>query len=133
MSNIKKKTAEVVLNEITYDVEATVREEAFVFVKKYDEIATQKIKEFLESKMNFIERKLKSRGYFFDGEIQNCSYSAELIEFILNNVFSKNIGYGAELGQAGKAIYVDKNFISISGIKPIEHIKELYEKHYGIN
>lgn len=130
MGTVEVKIADVVIEDKIIDIMGKVREEAFVFIKHYDSEKTAKIINMLRSKEYKINRKLSTVGYFFNGDIDNVSIEPEVIRYLLNSCFSKNVEIGSELGQMGKAIYFDKNYVYHSGKHLSNMVEELYNEHY---
>lgn len=82
--------------------------------------------------MHIVQRKLKSKGYFFNDDIENYTYEAEIIQYILHSVFGITIDFGKESGVGGRAIYYDINYERRDGRKLCNMAEELYNEYYGI-
>jgi len=125
--------AEIIINDKKIKIYGKERVEAWEFSRSLNEEETQRLINKLEEKMYKIDRKLTSRGYFFNDEIDNFTYESEIIVYILNNVFGKTIEAGKKYGQGGKAIYYDTTHERIDGRVLENMVEDLYEKHYGKN
>lgn len=124
------KVADIVLNNEVVDIEGKVREEAFVFENHYSAEKTEKIINKLKEKELVIDRKLQTRGYFFNDEIDNVSIEPEVIVYLLNHCLNKNLEFGDELGQMGKAVYFDEDYARRDARELSQMAEDLYNQHY---
>jgi hypothetical protein len=127
------KEAELVINGEVIEIMGTEREEAWEFTQHLDEEETQKLIGRLREKMYKIDRKLELYGHFFNDDIENSHYVPEIIVYILNNVFGKQIDSRKKYGTGGKAIYYDPSFRKRDGRYIKNLVKDLFFEHYGEN
>lgn len=127
------KEAEIVIDGNTVEIFGKEREAVLEFTQCLDGEETKKLIDKLESKMQKIQRKLSSKGYFFNDDIDNFTYRPEIIRYIFNNVFGLTIDFGKEYGVGGRAIYYDDNYERRDGRKLRNMAEELYNEHYGRN
>lgn len=126
------KIAEICIGGKVIDIEGEVRQEALVFEKHYNEGQTQDIIDRIMKKEIPVTRKLDRRGYIFNDDLEMISIETEVVQFLLEYCFKRKIGYGQELGQQGRAIYYDENYVRRDGKKIKCMAEELYNEHYGI-
>ncbi|BCN30268.1 hypothetical protein [Anaeromicropila herbilytica] len=132
MDGIKEvKEAEITINGEVIEIMGNEREEAWVFAKHLDEEETQRLISKLRDKMPKIDRKLELYGYFFNDDIENYRYEPEIIVYLLNNMFRKNIDLGKKYGTGDRAIYYDPSFVKHDGRYIKNMVEDLYMKHYG--
>lgn len=127
------KEAEIIIKGEVIEIMGTEREEAWVFPQNLDEKETQRLIDRLREKMYKIDRKLELSGYFFNDDIENSHYEPEIIAYILNNVFGKQLDSRKKYGTGGKAIYYDPSFRKKDGRFIKNMVKDLFFEHYGEN
>lgn len=126
------KIADICIEGKVIDIEGEVRQEALVFEKHYDEEETQNILDRIVKKEFLIVRKLDRRGYIFNDDIEIVSVETEVISYLLEYCLGRRIGFGQEIGQQGRAIYWDKDYVRRDGRKIERMAEELYNEHYRI-
>lgn len=126
------KIADICIEGKVIDIEGEVRQEALVFEKHYDEGETQNILDKIMKKEFLIVRKLDRCGYIFNDDIEMVSVETEVIQYLLEHCLRRRIRFGQEIGQQGRAIYWDKDYVRRDGRKIERMAEELYNEHYGI-
>ncbi|MHC1694878.1 MAG: hypothetical protein AB9835_06350 [Eubacteriales bacterium] len=129
MEVIEVKIADIILNDKIIDIIGQVNAEALVFIKHYDVEMTSRILNKLNEKEYIINKKLSRVGYFFDEDIDNFSIEPEVINYLLNNYYKKNINFAAEIGIKGKAVYYDLNYKNLDIINLSVRAKRIYYEH----